>query len=77
MGNTVVRLFEPKYNKLVETTLTDNLGRYAFVLGPNEYFVSFNKGGYKESRIRPLNYRDKKEPTPVVVDVPMEREGSV
>ncbi|MCR4312374.1 MAG: hypothetical protein NUV56_03760 [Candidatus Uhrbacteria bacterium] len=77
VGNTVVRLFEPKYNKLVETTLTDNLGRYAFVLGPNEYFVSFTKKGYKEAMVRPLDYRDKKEPTSVAVDVPLEREGGV
>jgi len=77
VGNAVVRLFEPKYNKLVETTLTDSLGRYTFVLGPNEYFVSFSKKGYRDALIRPLDFRDKKEPTTVAVDVPMEREGKV
>lgn len=77
VGNAVVRLFEPKYNKLVETTLTDNLGRYAFVLGANEYFASISKPGFQEATVRPIDYRDKKEPTTVAVDVPLRREGGV
>jgi hypothetical protein len=40
LGNVVVRLFEPRYNKLVESTLTDSRGRYSFLLGANEYYVA-------------------------------------
>jgi hypothetical protein len=77
VGNAVVRLFEPKYNKLVDTTLTDSLGRYSFVLGPNEYFVSYDKEGYEQRLVRPLDYREKLEPTPVTVDVHLERKGKL
>ena len=72
VGNAVVRLFEPKYNKLVETTLTDSLGRYSFLVGPNEYFVRADKEGYQEQIVRPIDYRQKTEPEALMVDVPLE-----
>lgn len=72
VGNAVVRLFEPKYNKLVETTLTDSLGRYSFLVGPNEYFVRADKEGYEEQVVRPIDYRQKTEPEALMVDVPLE-----
>lgn len=63
VGNAVIRIFEPKYNKLVETALTDSLGRYSFLLGPNEYFATYNKPGYSEKVVRPIDYKHKQEPT--------------
>ena len=72
VGNAVVRLFEPKYNKLVETTLTDSLGRYSFLIGPNEYFLSTNREGYEEHVVRPIDYRQNVGPEPLVMDVPLE-----
>lgn len=72
VGNAVVRLFEPKYNKLVEMTLTDSLGRYSFLVGPNEYFVRADKEGYQEQIIRSIDYRQKTEPEALIVDVPLE-----
>lgn len=72
VGNAIVRLFESKYNKLVEMTLTDSLGRYSFLVGPNEYFVRADKEGYQEQIIRPIDYRQKTEPEALMVDVPLE-----
>lgn len=72
VGNAFVRLFEPKYNKVVETTLTDSLGRYSFLVGPNEYFVRADKEGYEGQVIRPIDYRQKTEPEALMVDVPLE-----
>ena len=72
VGNTVIRLFEPKYNKLVESTLSDGFGRYSFLLGPNEYYVSFSKPGYSEKIVRPIDYTKKSEPAPLAVDVALE-----
>lgn len=71
VGNAVVRLFEPKYNKLVETVLTDALGRYSFFVGPNEYFVQANKDGYDQHIIPSIDYRRKTEPDAIAIDVPL------
>jgi hypothetical protein len=48
IGRVVARLFSKQYNKLVATELTDASGRYAFLAGPNEYYVLFEKPGFKE-----------------------------
>jgi hypothetical protein len=72
VGNTVIRVFEPKYNKLVETALSDSLGRYSFLLGQNEYFVSYSKPGYTEKIVRPIDYTDKPEPTPLAMNVALQ-----
>lgn len=71
VGNAVVRLFEPKYNKLVESTLTDSLGRYSFLVGPNEYVLRTSKEGYDEHTAAALDYRQNTEPSPLAVDVPL------
>lgn len=48
LGNTIVRLFTKQYNKLVSTQVTDREGRYAFLVGPSEYYVTYEKKGYKQ-----------------------------
>jgi len=73
LNNVVVRLFEPKYNKLIETTLTDRKGRYAFLAGPNQYYVTFEKAGYQKAEVRPIDYSHIKEPKPIAVDVRLSR----
>lgn len=69
VGNAIIRVFEPKYNKLIETALSDGLGRYSFLLGPNEYFVSYSKPGYTEKVVRPIDYTKKSEPTPLALKI--------
>ncbi|MBI5794146.1 fibronectin type III domain-containing protein [Candidatus Uhrbacteria bacterium] len=63
LSRVVARIFEPKYNKLLETQVTDSKGRYAFLLGPNQYFAVFEKEGFSPKEIRPIDYSGKAEPT--------------
>jgi hypothetical protein len=62
IAQAVARIFEPKYNKVLETQVTDSRGRYAFLLGPNEYFAMFEKRGYTSREVRPINYSKNEEP---------------
>ena len=43
LQNVVARIFDAKYNKLLETQVTDVRGRYAFLVGQNTYYVTFEK----------------------------------
>ena len=56
VANVVARIFEPKYNKLLETQVTDSKGRYSFLLGPAEYFAVFEKEGYRSTQVNPIDY---------------------
>lgn len=75
LANVVVRIFEPKYNKLLETTVTDNKGRYSFLVGPNEYFTRYERSGYQPTEYRPIDYKDKDEPTDVAIDVYLDKQN--
>ncbi|MEK7644618.1 MAG: hypothetical protein AAB390_04940 [Patescibacteria group bacterium] len=47
VGRAVARLFSKQYHKLVATEITDSKGRYAFLAGPNDYYVNVEKNGYQ------------------------------
>lgn len=42
-----VRVFESKFNKLLETQTTSPKGRYAFIVHPGAYRILISKKGYK------------------------------
>ncbi|HTK04833.1 MAG TPA: fibronectin type III domain-containing protein [Candidatus Eisenbacteria bacterium] len=59
--NVVARIFESKYNKLLETQVTDTRGRYAFLVGNNVYYVTFEKPGYQKQQKGPIDLTKKLE----------------
>jgi hypothetical protein len=63
--NAVIRLFEPKFNKLIEAQITDSQGRYIIVAGANEYYLRASGNGYVEREVRPINFKGIKEPKPI------------
>ncbi|HBP00508.1 MAG: hypothetical protein UU48_C0003G0066 [Candidatus Uhrbacteria bacterium GW2011_GWF2_41_16] len=73
LSNVVVRIFEPKYNKLLETDITDNKGRYSFLLGPNEYYSTFEKMGFQPFEFRPIDYRSHPEAVEFSTNVTLSR----
>lgn len=69
VSNVVARIFEPKYNKLLETQVTDNKGRYSFLLGPSEYYAVFEKEGYRSTQVSPIDYTKDKEAKDFSMDI--------
>ncbi|MFC1638693.1 fibronectin type III domain-containing protein [Patescibacteria group bacterium] len=55
LRNAVVRIFEAQYNKLLETKVTDLRGRYAFLVGDNVYYVTYEKPGFLKRQQGPLD----------------------
>lgn len=73
LRNTIVRLYEPLYNKLIETTITDGKGRYAFLAGPNSYYVTYEKPGFAKHTVSPVDYTKNINPQFITVDVAMQK----
>lgn len=69
VANVVARIFEPKYNKLLETQVTDNKGRYSFLLGPSEYYAVFEKEGYRSTQVSPIDFTKDKEAKDFSMDI--------
>jgi len=53
LAKVLIRVFDAEYDKLVDTAMTDNKGRYAMLVGPAKYYVTFEKQGYatKQSQV--------------------------
>jgi len=51
----IVRIFETRFNKLLETQVTDAKGRYAFLVGKNQYQLLTEKQGYQKKEIKPVD----------------------
>lgn len=54
LSKSIVRLFEPKFGRLLHTRVTTGNGRYGFLVGDDEYFVVPERNGYhfEEKRLR-------------------------
>ena len=75
LPNAVVRLFEPKFHKLIESTITDGSGRYAFMAGPNQYYMTFEKPGYEKQEVGQIDLSGKKEPELISVDTLLKKQS--
>jgi len=57
ISKSVVRLYDAKYNKLLETEVTDNQGRYSFLVGKNVYYITAEKKGYAEKKTEDIEQK--------------------
>lgn len=72
LSKVVARLFDSKFNKLVATEVTDNNGRYYFMAGDNQYYISFDRDGYESMKTLDIDLRGKAAET-IAQDVKLKK----
>ncbi len=75
LGRTVVRLYDNKYNRLLETQVTDPHGRYSFLVGKNVYYITCEKNGYENFR-SDLIEQNKEKGEALTQNILMEKHGT-
>lgn len=50
LKKAVTRIFSSEYGRMLEFYVTDNYGRYGFLVGDNKYYVTADKDGYQTSK---------------------------
>ncbi|KKQ79004.1 MAG: hypothetical protein UT02_C0050G0001 [Parcubacteria group bacterium GW2011_GWC2_38_7] len=57
---TIVRVFDTRFNKLLDTQVTDNDGKYGFLVSKGEYYMTGHHENYEafKSRIYDLTQKD-------------------
>ncbi|MBI2990002.1 MAG: fibronectin type III domain-containing protein [Candidatus Magasanikbacteria bacterium] len=60
LGHVVVRVFDSEYDKLVNTEVSDRKGRYAVLVGPSRYYLTYDKKEYKLKKSPTLDYSSEK-----------------
>ncbi|MFA5936100.1 MAG: fibronectin type III domain-containing protein [Patescibacteria group bacterium] len=61
IDRVVVRIFDKKFNKLLETQVTDANGKYGFFVRRNVYYVTAEKTGYQKYISPDIDLTDKDE----------------
>ena len=48
LSHAIVRVFEPRFNKLLDTRITNYNGKYSFLVGSGQYYLTSQKTGYRK-----------------------------
>ncbi len=73
VGQAIVRIFETKFNKLLESWPTDARGRYSFLVGNNLYYVTVEKPGYSKYQSDQIDLRNR--PSVINFDIPIKHDS--
>jgi prepilin-type N-terminal cleavage/methylation domain-containing protein len=76
VSRAVVRVFEAKYNKLLETQVTDRRGRYHFRVGRGVYYLTVTKPGYAKTETNKLDLTGREGATVIAADLPLVRDAA-
>lgn len=57
----IVRIFEADYNRLKETKLTDEKGRFGFLVNKGNYYLTVTKKGYQEYKSPVIQIKEEKQ----------------
>ncbi|MSU75660.1 MAG: carboxypeptidase regulatory-like domain-containing protein, partial [Candidatus Magasanikbacteria bacterium] len=75
VAQAVARLFSSQFNKLVGTQITDRKGRYYFLAGESQYFVTGEHRAYRTEKSHVVDLKGKSEDT-VAVNLGLSKAGS-
>lgn len=63
LSKVVARLFDSKFNKLVATEITGPDGKYYFMAGDNQYYISYDRDGYNSVKTEVIDLKGKEAET--------------
>lgn len=73
LAHAITRIYDKKYNKLLETRITDSKGRYSFLVGNNIYFLTSEKAGYDVHKTEDIDLLNKNRDAIVDFDIGLKK----
>ena len=73
ISRVVLRFYALPYNKLVETKISDSSGRYHFMVGPGEFYMTAEKSGFIRTQSDPIKVENDSGAV-ITASIPMRRE---
>jgi len=73
LGRAITRIYDKRYNKLLETRVTDGKGRYSFLVNNNIYYVTAEKLGYKPTKTNDIDLAKKDQEAVVGMDIGLDK----
>ncbi len=72
--SAVVRMYALPYHKMVDSAVADARGRYQFLVGPSQVYLTVAKDGFRKTETEPLDLSAVTEPTVIANDLPLRKE---
>lgn len=72
--HAILRLFALPYHKLIASAVSDARGRYHFLVGQAEVYLTASRPGYIKTESDPIDLRSASGPTAIANDIPLRRE---
>lgn len=72
ISRAILRLYAMPYHKLVETKISDGSGRYSFLIGPGEFYLTSERAGYIKTETDPVKVENP-QGTTINAPIPMRR----
>ncbi len=69
LGNAIVRIYDKKYNKLLETRVANKSGNYAFLVNNNLFYLTAEKPGFNQYKSQDIDLIGKKDQSMVAMDI--------
>lgn len=73
LPKTITKIYDQKYNTLLESQVTDSRGRYGFSVDRNIYYIRAEKEGYQTKEIGPIDLVIKPRDHIVGLDIGLEK----
>lgn len=73
LAYAVARIYDQKYNHLLETQVSDPAGRYSFLVGNNVYYLTAEKDGYQKNETEPIDLTRHRHGSVVGLDIGLKR----
>ncbi len=73
LPRAITRIYDKKYNKLLETRVTDSKGRYTFLVNNNIYYVTTEKPGYSVYKSNDIDLVSKDREAIVDLDIALNK----
>lgn len=69
IARAVVRIFDKEHNKLLETKITNRVGRYGFLVNSNVFYLTASKPGYTTTKTKDIDLSGEQEEVLVAEDI--------
>jgi hypothetical protein len=69
----VLRIFAEEYNKLIDSRVSDNRGRYNFQVGNSQFYLTVTKDGYEKKKTELFDFTKSSEPEIIANDIQIKK----
>lgn len=73
LAQAVVKIYDRQFDRLLESQVTDEVGRYSFLVGNNVYYLTADKPGYNKTQTDDIDLKNQDKGSVVGLDIGLKK----